>query len=878
MFKNALVIKKRNFKAELKDYFDKARSNLREKHRRRSKKHKSSFGIDLCRERSQLCDEVISRALKEFGFSELKGVSVIALGGYGRYELCPYSDVDLLFLYKNRSKSLAKEVVETLLYFLWDFNLDVGHSVRTVEECEELSYQEDTTILTSLMDSRHVYGDELLYAKLDETIYDRVLPKFSKQFIESKLSENKSRVKRFGGSLYLLEPNIKEGEGGLRDLQSALWIAQAKYKIRDFRDLLSNGFISSKEYRIIERCYNFLLSVRSELHYLAGRSEDRLSFEFQERVARFFGYRDAELRAVEKFMRVYYLRARLSYRQAQRIIDGCLNLSRVSTSSKKTRYLDHGFTIQGGLLSVTSRNIFKDDPINLIRAFEYSNKYSVEMSRYLTWLIWENSIYIDDKIRRNKEFNTIFLRLLKTGKNVAELLLLMNELRVLAHYIPEFGKIVCMVQHDAYHVYTVDVHSIIMVREIENLINYKYEKEFPLLTKIAESVIKRDVLYLACLIHDAGKGGGKNHSEKGAIMAPKIAKRMGLDKQEAKQLEFLVKYHLIMPHFSQRRDLHDMSLIERFAHMVESLETLTLLYLLTFADIRSVGPDVWTNWKGMLLRELYLRTGKFLELGEFTSESIVKRNEQVIKRTVKIINSEIPEKKVRKLLSNMPDNYFSAHAPKSIANHIKIVNKAGSKTVTDLVHYPREEYDEFVFWGNDEKGLIYKICGVLSASNVNILGARIFTTKDNRVLDVFYVNKLGRSTSDEKEIWYKIDYNLKEVLKGKLDVDELVNKRKSTVSSYNKVIPKYPPRIEVDNNSSEHFTVIDIYTHDRPGLLYDVTKTLNKLRLNIYYAKISTKVDQVVDVLYISNSKGKKIKDKKRLERIKNSLMDSLLN
>ena len=762
------------------------------------------------------------------------------------------------------------------MYFLWDFNLDVGHSVRTVDECAELSQNDDTTILTSLMDSRLILGDNELFNKLDDVIYNEVLTKHSKSFINSKLEESRQRVKRFGGSLYLLEPNVKESEGGLRDLQTALWIAQANYKIRNFGDLLRNGFINTKEYRVIEKCRNFLLAVRSQLHYLAVRREDRLSFEFQERVARFFGYRDAELRAVEKFMRVYYLRARLTHRQSQRIIDGCISRTVSSQISRKTRYLDHGFTIQGGYLSVTSRNIFKDDPVNLIRAFDYASRYEVEMSRYLTWLIWENSVYIDDNVRRNDEFNSIFLGILNKSPRVAEILFLMNELRVLAHYIPEFGKIVCMVQHDAYHVYTVDVHSIIMVREIERLVNYEYEEEFPLLTKIAESVVKRDVLYLACLIHDAGKGAGKNHSEKGALMAPKIAERMGLSDLEGKQLEFLVKHHLIMPHYSQRRDLHDISLIERFSHMVESQETLTLLYLLTFADVRSVGPDVWTNWKGMLLRELYLRTAKYLELGEFTAESIERRNEQVISRTLNIIGKKVPEKKARKILDNMPDSYFFAHAPKSIANHIKIVNKAGSKTVTDLVHYPREEYDEFIFWGDDEKGLIYKICGVLNSSNVNILGARIVTTKDNHVLDVFYVNKLGRSMSDQKEIWEKIDSNLKNVLKGKLNVDELVNKRKSESSYYNKIIPKYPPRIEIDNNSSENSTVIDIYTHDRSGLLYDITKTLSKLRLNINYAKISTKVDQVVDVLYVSTSKGKKIEDNKRLERIKNSLMDAL--
>lgn len=878
MLKKPLVINKEDLKAELKFYYNRSRNNLREKHRRRSKKHKASLGIELCRERSGLNDEIIIRALSEFGFKDLKGISIIALGGYGRNELCPYSDIDLLILYSQKSKKWAKELTEHLLYFLWDFNLDIGHSVRTIDECLELSKEEDTTILTSLLDSRHIYGDEKLTKKLESKIYNDLLPEYSNIFIEEKLSESKNRVKRYGGSVYLLEPNIKEGEGGLRDVHTALWIAQARYKIKNFRDLLNIGVINNKEHRVIEKCYNYLLAVRSQLHYLAKRREDRISFDYQEKVARFFGYRDAELRAVEKFMRVYYLRARLTNQQSKRIIESCITKSRPSSEGRRTTYLENGFTIQRGYLSVTSRNVFKENPVNLIRAFEYANLHSVKMSKHLTWLIWENSIHIDDNVRRNSEFNGIFLRILKTAKNVSDILYQMNELRLLARYIPEFGKIVCMVQHDAYHVYTVDVHSIFMVREIEKLTNYIYEEEFPLLTKLSESVEKRHVLYLACLIHDAGKGGGKDHSEKGARMAPVIAERMGLNKQESKQLEFLVKYHLIMPHFSQRRDLHDISLIERFSEMVKSLETLILLFLLTFADVRSVGPDVWSNWKGMLLRELYLRTSKYLELGEFTKESVEKRKERVVEKVQKIIKKQVTVKKMRNILDSMPDSYFSAHSPKSIANHIKIINKAGSDIATDLVHHPREEYDEFIFWGKDDKKIIYKICGVLTANNVNILGARIVTTNDGRVLDVFYVNKLGKSTSDEIELWEKINTDLIQVIKGKKDVEQLVNKRKSGAAFYEKVIPKYPPRIEIDNNSSDSSTVIDIYTHDRPGLLYDVAKTLGKLRLNISFAKISTKVDQVVDVLYISTRAGKKIEDPKRIERIKNALMDAITN
>lgn len=878
MLINKIKLKKLDLKNSLKDFYLKESDRLRDKHKRRNKKHGSSFGISLAKKRSKFIDQLIGRTIDGFNFKDLNGVSIVALGGYGREQLSPYSDVDLLFLYNSKNKKLAKEVAESLLYCLWDLGFDVGHSVRTVNECISLSKEDDTMILTSLLDSRFILGDLDLYNKLESSIFDKLLPKISAKFISKKIAESETRKKRFGGSVYLLEPNVKEGEGGLRDIQTALWVAQAKYKIKNFEELLSKGFINQKHYRVLNRCLNFLLSVRAELHYLAERREDRISFEFQERIANFFGYKDLDLRAVERFMRVYYLRASLTKQQSERIIDSCIPQKKSWFKRNKTVKLDHGFIIQNGKLSVESRDIFKRNPVNLMRAFEYSNRGDVEMSRYLTWIIRENAIYIDDKLRKNGEFNTIFLRLLRHGKNISETLLLMNELRVLAHYIPEFGKIVCLVQHDAYHVYTVDVHSIFMVREIESLLNYEYEKRFPLLTKLAESVVKKHILYLACLFHDAGKGSGKNHSEKGAKMIPAIAKRMSLTDDEKEQLEFLVRYHLIMPHFSQRRDLHDMSLIERFAELVKSDETLTLLYLLTFADIRSVGPEVWSDWKGMLLRELYLKTSKFLELGEYTKDSLEERREQIILKISRSLRDKVTEKQIRTILAKMPESYLLGHSPKSIANHVKIINSAENKVTTDLIHYPGEQHDELVFWGYDEEGIFSKLCGVVSASGLNILGARITTTDSGNVLDVFYVNKLGESTTDQGNFLEKVTCSLKKVVEGKLDVEDLVNKQKDQTTYYKKIIPKYPPRIEVDNRSSEIATVVDVYAHDRPGLLYDMTKTIAKLGLSVVYAKIATKVDQVVDIFYIQDKKGKKVTAEKKLEKIKASMMDSINN
>lgn len=862
--------------SDIREYFTKSRERVRSKHNRHKRKRRASIGISLATERARIVDEVIKKLYKSSGYGSVKDISVVALGGYGRNQLCPYSDIDLLFLYRQESHHVAKEVAEKILYFLWDLNLEVGHCVRTVDESLELSQGDDSTILTSLLDSRFITGEKRLYNNLHKRIFGELLPEISSSFISKKIEENENRLERFGRSVYLIEPNVKEGEGGLRDLHSALWIAQAKYKIKTFEELLKKGVISEKEHRVIQKCFNFLLLVRSELHYLAERREDRLSFDYQEKVARFFNYKDARLKAVEKFMRIYYLRASLVHEQSKRLIEKCISRPTIRLKERKTRHLDFGFIIQGGKLSVTSRNVFKENPVNLVRAFELSDRHEVEMSRYLVWLIRENVTQINDKVRKDKEFNEVFLRILRSGKRVTKQLLLMNELRLLGHYIPEFGKIVCLVQHDAYHVYTVDIHSIFVVREIENLLNYKYENDFPLLTKIGESVVKRHVLYISCLLHDVGKGSGKNHSVKGAEIVRRVGSRMGLSREDTEQLEFLVRHHLIMPHFSQRRDIHDPGLVERFAELVKSLETLSLLYLLTFADIRSVGPEVWTSWKSMLLRELYLRTARHLDMGEYTRESMEDRRRNITEKIVKMTEKELPEKDVKSILALMPDSYFLGYSLRAIANHVNLISEFGEKTATDVRYHPGEGYDEFTYWGYDEKGIFSRICGVLSACGLNILGARIITTRNGRVIDDLYVNKNGNSTINEDEIWRRVDEYLKQIEEGRLDIRNVIEKKKRSESAYKKFIPKYPSRVEFDNESSNDFTIIDIYTNDRPGLLYDVTRTLSELDLSINYAKISTKVDQVVDAFYISGPDNRKVLSPKILEKIKNSLLESI--
>ncbi|MEM7009099.1 MAG: [protein-PII] uridylyltransferase, partial [Thermodesulfobacteriota bacterium] len=672
---------------------------------------------------------------------------------------------------------------------------------------------------------------------------------------------------------------VKEGEGGLRDINYALWIAQAKYKVKSFQELLPKGILLEKELKTFEKGLNFLLLIRSELHYLAQRGEDRLGFEFQEKIAKFLGFRDADLPAVERFMKIYYLRAHDIREQSKILIDKCVAEVRLIPRGPKKIKLEHDFIIQSGMLSVSNAEIFKEDPANLMRAFEYSDKHEIRMNPYLVDLIRENvsRTAIDENFRTNPEVNASFLRILRKGKNVADTLFEMNRLKLLGYYIPEFGKIICMVQHDAYHVYTVDVHSIFAVREIENLLNYKSDEEFPLLTKTAESVMKKHVLYLACLFHDMGKGEGSNHSQKGAAMIPTVAKRMGLSKSDSEQLEFLVKHHLIMSHFSQRRDIHDYSMIVRFAKSVKSLETLSLLYLLTFADIRSVGPEVWSNWKGMLLKELYIRTAKVLEEGgEFKKEEPQDRLKRVINEVIRLLGRKVPKIKIRRILSKMPNSYFMGFSPRKISKHVEYIHKSKGIFGFDLSFFPNQEFDELTIWGVDEPGIFSRLCGVIRASGFNILGARISTKKDGKILDVFYVNRLGKSSGGEEELFKKLDKNLKGVLSGKLDLEKLVAKRKKERSRYGKKIPQYPTRIEVDNESSDTATVIDVYSYDRAGLLYDITKAITDLKLSVEYAKISTKVDQVVDAFYVLDSKGKKISDPEKIEDIKASIYKSI--
>ncbi|MDY6847915.1 MAG: [protein-PII] uridylyltransferase [Thermodesulfobacteriota bacterium] len=806
--------------------------------------------------------------------------TLIALGGYGRGEINPRSDLDIMFFYGGRDREFAEKISERILYLLWDLGLDVGHSIRTASDCLEHA-DRDLTVRTALIDSRFLAGDSALYARYEKEVLATVLSKNTQTFIRNKLEENNKRREKYGSSVYLLEPNIKEGEGGLRDLHTAVWIAQVKYKAKNLKDMVIKGVITESEWRAFEDAYDYLWRIRNELHFISTRKSDQMHFDQQERIARFLGYKNnRRALAVEQFMQDYYYRAteieHLSSSLIARIQQLDKPVSRLFGASRR-RQLDPCFYILKEQLRVRGEEVFQQDPSKMMRAFMLSQYHQVPLSLSLKGLIRDNLHLINDKVRRTRIINELFLDILRSRRGVSEVLREMHHLQFLNCFIPEFGRIFCKVQHDLYHTYTVDTHSIFAVEEVLKLRSGEYGEEHPILTRIANDIEKPELLLLAVLLHDIGKGEGKDHSNKGAAMMPTIARRMGLNREDSRRLEFLVRHHLTMAHISQRRDLHDDHMIVQFARTMEMSENLKMLYLLTFADLKAVGPDVWSDWKGMLLQELYDKTYQVLEKGNFAFE---KRSEKLRNRrraVVRALADELGEKTVKEDLKTMSTRYQMAYDSAEIAEHLRLVHRRGKKTLAlKLEHDYQRGFTEVSITTLDVPGLFSMITGVMAANGINILGAQIHTRKNGEVLDILQVNSSAEDVIDDPEKWRKVEQDLVMVIEGRGDVEQLVVRRQPPAFMIDKPRPRFPTKVEIDNNVSPEYTVIDIFAHNKVGLLYSITRTLKDLGLYIGVSKISTKVDQAADVFYVQDIFGQKVLQEEKIEEIKTHLLQSL--
>lgn len=808
-------------------------------------------------------------------------LTLVAVGGYGRGELNPYSDVDIMFLHDGSVPvERVEEFAQRLLYFLWDLRLDVGYSVRTIADCVEMAAA-DTTVKTALIDCRLLTGHQPLFEALRKTVFSQILPKSSDSFIKQKIAEMKKRREKYGDTIYLLEPNIKEGEGGLRDLQTALWVARVKFKFQDPHELIVKGILSEEELEVYHAALDHLWRLRNELHFHTRRKSDQLNFDLQVHLAAFLGYKDrGKVLAVEDFMRDYYRHAARVEHFASTLVSRCI--WRDEGALKILGYFvrrpvgDGCFVLKGELI-IPDESVVEKNPAVLMRIFELAQKHGVTLNIRVKWLIRRSLHLINDKFRRSREVNQSFLNILRSEKGVTATLRLMHHLEFLNEYIPEFEHIYCKVQHDLYHIYTVDIHTLFAVEQAEQILNGELAATLPLPCEVAKQIGKRELLLLAVLFHDIGKGEGGGHAEKGAAMIPTIARRMGLSREGSERLEFLVRQHLLFAHIAQRRDLSDEKMLLQFARQMGTSENLKMLYLLTVADVRAVGSDVWTSWKASLLNELYEKAFNILERGNFELEASSERA-RAIRRTVReMVEYDIPATTAREELRAMPIRYLLSTPLTTIADHLRLLVQMQQK---DLVMQHRHEqengYSIFTICTYDVPGLFAKITGVMAANGVNILGAQIFTSTKGKVLDILQVNSAQGLVITDETRWNKVEEDMTRVIHGESNVADLVEKRQRPTLLAAKEARRFPTRIEIDNVVSEDYTVIDIYTHDKVGLLYLITSTLTRLGLYIGVSKISTKVDQVADVFYVRDIFGHKILAEDKLGEITATLTQAI--
>jgi len=806
--------------------------------------------------------------------------TAVAQGGYGRGELNPGSDIDLLFLYPWKVNPYVETIAEVILYALWDAGLAVGHALRNIRECGRLAAR-DLKVKTALLDARYLGGDAVLYEEFERRMIDEVWGQNPTHFYKEKLTESLERHARAGESVYLLQPQLKEGQGGLRDLHTALWMAKVKFKVRSFRELVTLGVLGEPAVVELERALDFLWRLRNAMHLETGGHQDLLTFELQERLAPTLGFPEGRA-GVEAFMRTYYGHASTVNRFGDMVIARCVQPSEPYRAAQPTaRVIRDGMRIQGRTLSVAGREVFERDPAALIHVFAEAQRHGVTLSAGTREAIRE-SLPLLDGTRSSTAVAAAFLGILRARGHVYETLFEMHKLGVLTAVIPEFGNLDCLIAHDPFHIYTVDQHSLMGVRELERLRIDEFARSLPHLTQVMNEAQRPELLFLGMMFHDVGKGHGHDHSGRGARMMRDIAARLGLNQDESAACEFLVQHHLLMSHLAQRRDVGDDQLIVDFCRVVGNVDNLQRLYLLTYADMRAVGPGVWTNWRDSLLAELYVRAREFFEKGTFEPED---RGEQAARVRDRVL-AAVPagtRTDVEAFLASMPDNYLLTTPEEMIPGHADVRRDfaareaAGERPAlaTQLIHFPERDYSEFAVCTRDRPGLFAMLSGVLAAHGMNIVAARITTSADDVALDAFRISHEDTDVMADPDRWERVERTLRRVLAGEVDVEELVrrSRRPSILSRRRRPVPT---RVEIDNRVSREFTVLDVFTGDRVGLLFSITNCLYHLWLSIHLAKITTMVDQVLDVFYVTDHEGRKIEDPTHLETIRRELTQAL--
>ena len=818
------------------------------------------------------CDTVVGQLYPLANPTRSERLAVAAVGGYGRGQMAPFSDVDIVFITPWKQTPWGEQVIETLLYLLWDLGLKIGHAARSLDDVVRMA-RTDMTIRTAFLESRFVWGDQPLYDEAAARFAKEVVAGTARAFVAEKLAEREARHLRMGDSRYVVEPNLKEGKGGLRDLHALFWIGKYLHQVGSVAELVDKGLLTADELRQFRRAESFLWSVRIMLHHLTGRAEERLTFDVQRELAARLRYanRDSMI-AVERFMRHYFLMAKsvgdLTGLFLAHLDESTARLSWLPTITRRPARLN-GFTLRRGQIGVPSDDFFKADPVRLLEMFALADREGLAVHPLAMRAAARDAGLIDERVRRDKNANALFLAVLTSPRDPETVLRWMNEAGVFGRFVPDFGRVVAQMQYDMYHHYTVDEHTIRAIGLVARIERGELKSDHKLSTAIIHQLINRRVLHVAVLLHDIAKGRGGVHSVLGADVARRLCPRLGLTPEETETVAWLVENHLIMSRTAFKRDLSDFKTILDYAAAVASPERLRLLLLLTVADIRAVGPGVWNGWKAQLLRELYEAAEEVLRLGHKQTG----RATRIAARQAQLHAAlGWDDERFAAYARRFADSYWVAEAHEVLIANAALVADAGDTPLAISCTPDAARGTTLVtIYATDHSGLFYRIAGAISLAGGNIFDARIHTTRDGMAIDNFVVlDPLGRPFAEPEQL-ARLKRSIEDVLSGRIRLADKLAAR--PLARRKAELFRVEPRVLIDNKASNRYTVIEVNASDRPALLYALTNGLFQQKLTIYSAHVATYGEKATDTFYVTDLTGAKIDSPARLKQIEKRLL-----
>ncbi len=817
---------------------------------------------EILHRHSEIMDGLVRKAFQKAQANlPSPSVCLMAVGGYGRTELAPYSDIDLLLVHSASNRSDLSPLIERTLYPLWDLGLEVSCSSRTIEECMKMA-QSDLQVKTALIDGRYLDGEYEFFRALYGLFTKKALHRRVHEFAGVLMKDLYLRHQKYGDPNYVLEPHLKEGIGGLRDFQIGRWVLRAKYTTDRWESILFPD-----QARTLDRSLQFLWAIRNELHLLSQRRQDDLSFELQEKIAPLLGF-STGTKGIEEMMRQYHLSTQKILNFASGVLERALSepsLTKKAIFHFRRGKIDENFAVRNGELSLRDPVTFKKDPSQLMTLFAHCQSYRIKMDFQTEEAVMEALPFIDDRFRTSQTVNQTFSSILRKGEGLGPILKKMHELGFLSRYIPEFSEVEGKIHYDLYHVHPVDVHSLLAVEELARLRDGDYQEEHPLLTSLIREMANPEVLFLTTLLHDIGKGTEGDHSLVGAGTAGSIAGRMGFSREEAELIQFLVRHHLFMLEIALRRDLHDEQAIFHFGNKVQSLLRLKMLYLLTFADVKAVGPEAWTTWKDSLLMELFIKTSHALEKGDRTAHL---SEEAMADRLRKVLPSGRVEE-----VECLPARYLSSYSEEEILHHLEVARALPEEPLHVEWEMSGMKQARVTLCTKDRYGLFSKIAGSMFINRLNILEAQIHTWSNGIVLDTFQVED---ATGDAERRLLQFRKDLNDTLTSAVSFKDLLSRRQESNGIQKKLMPRVHPEVRINNQDSDFYTIIEVTGEDRLGILYEITRGLTDHGSDIHFARISTLGNRIVDVFYAQDDLGEKIEGKEKEEHLKQTLLNHL--